>query len=180
MAARVSLRREHIVAASLVGSVVVVLGFASGLGIHHTTTAGTTPPAQAEGPPQTSAAQPTGDVGQSGNAGQSGDSGQQGPRQNFVGTPVVTLSVSPSMTMPTGSSPPVSTSPTSVTGQPVPTTTQPCAPGLVPVALKSVTSGVQELPLLGSVVSAVPLPVLLDSLLGSCAPAPTTTTTPGS
>lgn len=43
MATRISLRREHVVAASLVGSVVVVLGFASGLGIHHATSAATPP-----------------------------------------------------------------------------------------------------------------------------------------
>lgn len=170
MAAGISLRREHVVAASLVGSVVVVLGFASGLGIHQTTGAAA-PPATA-GTPAPPTTEPGGD--QTGGGGQSagypGIGAQQGDNP-YVAT---TTAAIPVQTAPTTT--PTTATPTTTTG--IPTTTGPtCTLGLLPQVADGLTTGVQGLPLLGPLVSGVGLPPLVDTLLGSC-PATTTTTTP--
>jgi hypothetical protein len=51
VAAGISLRREHVIAALLVGGVVVIVGFASGLGLHtNTTNAQAAAPGQSQSP----------------------------------------------------------------------------------------------------------------------------------
>jgi hypothetical protein len=175
VAARISLRREHVVAASLVGSVVVVLGFASGLGIHHTTGAAAAPPATT-GTPAPPPATDTGSEPGSGGyqpVGYPGVGGQQGDNP-YVATPTAsmpTVTAVPTATTTTG---PVTTTPGTTT-----TTTGPtCTPGLVPQVVGTLTTGVQGLPLLGPVVAGVGLPPLVDTLLGSCPATTTTTPTP--
>ena len=169
MAARISLRREHVVAASLVGSVVVVLGFASGLGLHHTTSAVAAPPATTGTPPPP-ATETGGDQGGGGNQ----PVGYSGPADSpYVAT--TTSASAPVVTVTTAPTAPTTTTP----GAPTTSTTGPaCTPGLVPQVVDSLTSGVQGLPLLGPVVSGVGLPPLVDTLLGSCPAVTTTTPTP--
>ena len=164
----ISLRREHVVAASLVGSVVVVLGFASGLGLHHTTSSVAAPPATTGTPPP-----PATEAGGDQPDGGYQPVGYSGPDDSpYVATtttapaPVVTVTATPTSTTTT---PPGATTST--------TTTRTCTPGLVPQVVDSLTAGVQGLPLLGPVVSGVGLPPLVDTLLGSCPTATTTTTT---
>jgi len=169
VAARISLRREHVVAASLVGSVVVVLGFASGLGLHHTTSAVAAPPATTGTPPPP-ATETGGDQGGGGNQ----PVGYSGPADSpYVAT--TTSASAPVVTVTTAPTAPTTTTP----GAPTTSTTGPaCTPGLVPQVVDSLTSGVQGLPLLGPVVSGVGLPPLVDTLLGSCPAVTTTTPTP--
>jgi hypothetical protein len=170
VATRISLRREHLVAASLVGSVVVVLGFASGLGIHHTTSAAAAPPATGGTPPP-----PATDSG--------GDQPNGGGQPaDYVGAPVgnpyvvATTAAVPVQTVVTTPSTATPTTTTTTTG--VPTTSgAACSPGLLPQVVDTLTVGVQGLPLLGPVVSGIGLPPLVNTLLGSC-PATTTTPTP--
>lgn len=174
MATRISLRREQVVAASLVGSVVVLLGFASGLGINHTTSAASaTPPTV--GTPAPPATESPGDQpgDQSGGggyqaAGYVGSGGQQGDNPY----PATTTAVPPPVTA-TTTAVPTTTPPGTTT-----TSAATCTPGLVPQVVSTLTSGVQGLPLLGPVVAGVGLPPLVDSLLGSCPATSTTTPTP--
>ncbi|QUQ62972.1 hypothetical protein [Kutzneria sp. CA-103260] len=163
-----SLRREHVVAASLVGSVVVVLGFASGLGLHHTSTTVAAPPVTTGTPPPP-ATEAGGGVDQTGDGQQS--AGSSGPVDNPY---VATTTSTPAPTV-TGTAAP--TTPTTTTPGATTSTTGPtCTPGLAPLVVDSLTTGVQGLPLLGPVVSGIGLPPLVDTLLGSC-PTVTTTTT---
>ena len=170
MAARISLRREHVVAASLVGSVVVVLGFASGLGIHHTATGAVAAPAPGSAAPPTTdtSSEPAGGGYQP--AGYSGDS-PQGDNPYIAPTiapvPVGTTTPTATTTVPTTTSPGTTT-----------TSTPSCTPGVVPQVVDTLTTGVQGLPLLGPVVAGIGLPPLVDTLLGSCPATTTTTTTP--
>lgn len=171
MAARISLRREHVVAASLVGSVVVVLGFASGLGIHHTTTSG----AVAAPAPGTAAPPPTTDSSgeQAGGGYQPAGYSGTGPQGD---NPYVATTTAP---LPTGITTTTATTPTTTTTPGTTTTSAPsCTPGLVPQVVDTLTTGVQGLPLLGPVVAGVGLPPLVDTLLGSCPATTTTTPTP--
>lgn len=140
------LRREHIVAASLVGSVVVVIGFASGLGTRPGTGASAAPapgdaaePPVATAPPQTTQAQPR----QSGGGGTSGGHGGGG------GGAVLPVTTVPTVT-PTHGHP---TTPTTTT-PPTTGTTPPatCDPGLVPAAVGTL------LDTLGQAVGALGLP----------------------
>jgi hypothetical protein len=168
VATRISLRREQVVAASLVGSVVVLLGFASGLGLHHTTSAAAAPPTTATPAPPGATDQPGGDQPGDGGyqpAGYVGTDGQQGD----MPYPATTTAALPTVTTTTAA--PTTTS----SGTTTTTSTPTCTPGLVPQVVGVVTTGVQGLPLLGPVVSGVGLPPLVDSLLGSC-PATSTTT----
>jgi hypothetical protein len=184
------LRREHIVAASLVGSVVVVVGFASGLGTRPGTSPGAdaapapggdTPVATA--PPATTPPQPT--------------RGGGSPPRAAVGNPVV-VPVTPTPGLPPGTNhtahpttttkpptkPPTTTSP-ATTAPTTPTT--PCQPGLVPDALDTLLAtlgrATDALGLLGAGPTSAPAPALpvallpdgtpLDQFLATC---PTTTT----
>jgi hypothetical protein len=169
VATRISLRREHVVAASLVGSVVVVLGFASGLGIHHTATGTVAAPAPGSAAPPTTdtSGEPAGGGYQP--AGYSGDS-PQGDNP-YVATTTAPVPVG---TATTTAVPTTTTSPGTTTTTSAPT----CTPGVLPQVVDTVTSGVQGLPLLGPVVAGIGLPPLVDTLLGSCPATTTTTTTP--
>jgi len=181
------LRREHIVAASLVGSVVVVIGFASGLGTRPGTGAsaapapgeGTAPPV-ATAPPQTTQTQPRQGGGGTNSGGGSGGGG------GGAVLPVTTVpTVAPTHGHPT-TAPTTTTPPT--TGTTPPAT---CDPGLVLDALGTLlgTLGRAGDALgLGLVpATAVPTPELLpdqsgipalDQFIAACqTTAPTTTTT---
>lgn len=140
------LRREHIVAASLVGSVVVVIGFASGLGTRPGTGASAAPapgdaaePPVATAPPQTTQAQPRQSGGSSG-GGHSGGGGGGGAVLPVTTVPTVT---------PTHGHPTTPTTTTPPTGTTPPTT---CDPGLVPAAVGTL------LDTLGQAVGALGLP----------------------
>jgi hypothetical protein len=145
------LRREHIVAASLVGSVVVVIGFASGLGTRPGTGASAAPapggeagPPVATAPPQTTQTQPRQGGGGSGGGGGGGSANYPGGGGAVL--PVTTMpTVPPSHGHPTT---PTTPPPTGTT--PPPTT---CDPGLVPVALDTL------LGTLGQATDALGLPV---------------------
>jgi hypothetical protein len=175
-----ALRREHVVAASLVGTVVVLVGFASGLGITHAPTAQTTATGPAQGTssalpaPNTDAGGTGADGGGSGGGGANyvgvgypGGSGDGYPGDGFVGSPPF-----PSTTTTTAASAPGGGTPTTTPDAPVPT----CQAGLVP-ALAS--TAVNEA---GTVVAVLPV---LGPLLGAAAPglpsvpAPTTSSADG-
>jgi hypothetical protein len=163
-----------VVAASLVGSVVVLLGFASGLGLHHTTSAAAAPPTTTTPAPPATTDPAGGDQPGEGGyqpAGYVGTGGQQGD----VPFPATTTTAA----LPTVTATPTA-APTTTSASPTTTTTSSptCTPGLVPQVVGVVTTGVQGLPLLGPVVSGVGLPPLVDSLLGSCPTTSTTTPTP--
>jgi hypothetical protein len=185
------LRREHIVAASLVGSVVVVVGFASGLGSRPGTGASAAPaedqrqPA-ATAPVTTTQAQPP----QGNSRGPSGGS----PRPGGGGVaPVTTAPPTTTGTHHTGHpTPPPATTPPPTSTTPPPA----CDPGLLPAAVETILDTVGRataaigLPGLGpsTVDPAAPgLPALpegtpLDQFIATCSapttqPAPTTPTT---
>ncbi len=187
------LRREHIVAASLVGSVVVVVGFASGLGSRPGAGANAAPtPGGGDRPavtaPAPTPAQPT----------QPAQPTRGGSTRNpgGVAVPVATATNRPPGTSHTGHppSPPATTTPPPTSTTPPGT---PCEPGLVPQAvdtlLGTLDRATEALGLLGvapvtglTTVAAVPqlLPdgTPLDQLIATCppaTPAPTTTTTTG-
>lgn len=186
--------REHIVAAGLVGTVVVLVGFASGLGLTH--------PASANAGTETQAAGPTGGhAGQPGSAGGGAAGGAPTGGVNYIGTPQsgglpggglpglagllwptgvpgtggpasgpVGGGSSPLPSSPTGSTPPTTTIP----GGPL--TSPTCQPGLVQGVLTTATSAVNAIPLLGGLTSgltdgtASPVGGLTNTLVGSCAP----------
>ncbi|WP_025356575.1 hypothetical protein [Kutzneria albida] len=178
-------RREQVVAASLVGSVVVVLGFASGLGVHNAADGGGTS-AQAGGLSTPSSASPpmTSEPAQPGGT-QSSDSQYPGDArgQASTGQPIMTeLPLPPTGPVATWPAQPPTTTPTpSVTPQPE----TPCHPGLLGPLLAPVVQ--PGLPLVGGLVvgvtTALPLNGLLSPLVGACpttsTTVPTTTPTPG-
>ena len=191
--AKMLLRREHVVAASLVGAVVVVVGFASGLGARPVIagqapsdddSAGAVPSARPQQPQQDSPPQ--------------GNPPRSGPPVRHTGSGG-------------GANVPVTNPPgTGHTGQPAPPTTSapppaptppnpenPCAPGLVPRSLDTLlgtlTRATDTISLLDAVPSAslglapTTVPTLLDGttglapldqLLATCEPATPTTTPP--
>ena len=186
------LRREQVVAASLVGTVVVLVGFASGLGITHPSTNQVT----ASGPGQSTPASqvPAG-------AGGGDNTGGSGGGVNYVGVaepgggygsggsgggsgyPVVT----------TTNPAPTSDAPPTTTTAPGTTTSPSCQPGLVPLVVTTAVNEAGQLPLVGSLFATTTttpglagiVDGLTSTLLGSCTtppPTPTTTvtTTPGS
>jgi hypothetical protein len=167
------LRREHLVAACLVGTVVVVVGFASGLGL-------TKPDAGSTPAQQNSATPPTPQAGEPGTqAGGAGDGGA-GP-VNYVGTPVGLAAApgagSPAVTLatiPPQDTPPATTGSTPPPISPVvpPTTTgvpPTCTTGLLTGLLNQVTTAANGLPIVGPLA-----PQLTGTLLGNC-PAQSTT-----
>ena len=192
------LRREQVVAASLVGTVVVLVGFASGLGITHpaadsVTTSG---PAAATGSAPSSQAGGDGSNGGGGvnyvgvaepGAGYSGGGGSVGLGGDY---PVTTTGPLPTSDYPTTTT----TAPTTTPGAS-------CQPGVVPLAVTSAVNGVAgvagNLPVVGSLfgggtetttTTAAGLAGIVNGLttplLGSCttptpATTPTVTTTPG-
>jgi hypothetical protein len=197
------LRREHIVAASLVGSVVVVVGFASGLGTRPGTEAGGDAAREPGGdtpvvtaPPVTTAPPPT-----------RGDPTTIGGRGPGV-VPVTTAPAPPPGTNHTAhptATPKPTTKPTMSTTSPPPATTTPpapCQPGLVPEALDTLLAtlgrATDALGLLAAGPTSTPVPPValglpegtpLDQFLATCpatpatqpppaTPPPPTTTTP--
>ena len=177
------LRREHIVAASLVGAVVVVIGFASGLGSRPGSGAeaaqlpGDNEQPATTAPVTTTQTQPP----QGGSRNQSGS----GSRNGGGAVPVTTAPPATTGTHHTGhpTTPPVTTTPPPTgTTPPVP-----CDPGLVPAALGTLLGTLGQatdaLGLPGLVPASTPvgLPALpegtpLDQFIATC-PAPTTTPT---
>lgn len=177
------LRREHIVSASLVGAVVVVIGFASGLGSRPGSGAeaaqlpGDNEQPAPTAPVTTTQTQPA----QGGSRNQSGS----GSRNGGGAVPVTTAPPATTGTHHTGhpTTPPVTTTPP-------PTGTTPpvsCDPGLVPAALDTLLNTLGQatdalgLPGLAPASTPVELPALpagtpLDQLIATC-PAPTTTPT---
>jgi hypothetical protein len=170
------LKREHLVAAGLVGSVVVVVGFASGLGIRQPTsdTAQAQPQPHHVTPPRTSTSAETTST-QPAPAG-GGGSGGGGVGGGGVVNPQPIQLTSPETHYPTTST--SSTVPT--TFSTTTTSPPPCDPGLVRGLTDTVDGTVGGLTgLLG--LPTKPLQPLLDPLLGTCQPAAmtsTTTTTP--
>lgn len=180
------LRREHVVAASLVGAVVVVVGYASGFGVRPTIDAGgaarnggdvpeaVRPQAPVPDPPPTSTvpAQPV---------------------ANVIPNPVVPRSPAPTTepappAQPQHPHPTVPAPPTTPTTPEQPPPPPECAPGLVPVALDTLLLTLGRatdslgLPLIGALppIGVPPLPVdlplpvangPLDQLIGTCVPA---------
>ncbi|HEX6361047.1 hypothetical protein [Actinophytocola sp.] len=175
------LRREHIVAASLVGSVVVVVGFASGLGSRPGTGASAAPAPDGGGQPVATAPAPT----------TTKRPASGGSTRNPVGAvPVATATNRPPGTNHTVHPPATATTTPPTTGTTPPGT--PCEPGLVPQALDTLLGtldrATEALGLLGAApvagltsVTAVPelLPdgTPLDQFVATC-PAPTTSTAP--
>jgi hypothetical protein len=167
------LRREHFVAAGLVGTVVVVVGFASGLGLRQpapTTAQAQTRPAAPRVPPptvQTTAAQPPPVA--TGGGGISGGGGAIPLPQPIHVTPDPTSHSAHPM-------PPSTTTPT--TTPPTSTSVPPCAPGLVRNLTDTVDGTLGGLTgLLG--LPSQPLDPLLDPLLGTdCQPTTTPSATP--
>jgi len=186
------LRREHIVAASLVGSVVVVIGFASGLGTRPGTGANAAPaPGGDEHPvatapaPTTQARQPTQNTG----GGTRYTGGGPG------GAPVATAPVvAPTSTGHTAhpTTPPVTTTTPPGTTDP----NAPCQPGLVPDALDTLlatlgkatdalglglapTTAIATASLLPQLPAGTPLDQFIATCPAPATTAPTTTTTTG-
>lgn len=164
MTAGTILRREHLVAACLVGSVVVVVGFASGLGLIHPAAAGALAAPDATDAP--SASQPAAAGNQGSAAG-----GSSGP-VNYVGTPadvgiggVALPMVEPTTSAQTAVDSGQTTAPTTM-----PTSTTPsrsnspaCQPGLLAALLNQVTTVVNGVPVVGSLA-----PQVTGTLFGTC------------
>lgn len=171
------LRREHLVAACLVGTVVVVVGFASGLGITHPATTSPEAAQNTAMPPMSQGTAP--DSPGTGGGASGGSAGSGGV--NYVGTPagaaVAPIGSPPGLGItvpPTSADPfPVTTTETAppTTGTP-PTTTAPsatCETGLLTALLNQASSTVSGVPLVGPLV-----PPLTGALVGNC-PAVSTT-----
>lgn len=179
------LRREHVVAASLVGAVVVVIGFASGLGSRPGTGAsaapapgGTQEPPAATAPVTPAQTQPP----------QGGSPGYSGGGGGGAAVPVTTRPAQPPGTGHTGHPTAPATTTTPPTTSTAPGTT--CEPGLVPTALDTLLGtlgratealGLGAAPTVVGTTAAL-LPELpagtpLDQLIATCPTPPTTTTT---
>ena len=166
-----ALRREHVVAACLVGTVVVVVGFASGLGLRAPTSAATEAAPQPAGAPRnpTVAQPPPGTA-----------------PINYVGTPSGGGTGAPPILGPLPDTPPVPTTstfdtPTTTPAVPPPpdkSTSPPqpspsCQPGLLSTVLDQVTTVVNAVPAVGSLLNGLTAP-----LLGGCPATTTPTPTP--
>jgi hypothetical protein len=162
------LSREHLVAAGLVGTVVVVVGFASGLGLRQPST----DTAQAQQPrhvtptvPATTSVQTTSPPPMGGGGGLSGG----GPNPGIAVPQPVQMTSEPQFTHPA----PTTTSATTTT-TPSPSL-PPCDPGLVRQLADTVDGTVGDLTgLLG--LPSKPLTPVLDPLLGTCQPPATRST----
>lgn len=172
------LRREHIVAASLVGSVVVVIGFASGLGSRPGTGASAAPAPDGQEPPVATAPAVTTPA----------QGGVRYPTSGGGGGGAVPVTTLPAQAPATSHA----NHPTATTTTPPPTTTPPetaCENGFVPTALDTLLGtlgratdalGLGIAPAVVGTTAAL-LPELpegtpLDQLIATC-PTPTTTTT---
>jgi len=180
------LRREHIVAASLVGSVVVVIGFASGLGTRPGPDANAAPAHAGPEPEQPAATAPVTTTQTPG--GTHYPSGGGGP------VPVATGPAVPPGTHYTGPQAPPPTSTTVPTTTTPPTGTTPsCEAGFVPEAVSTLLGTLDRAgealglglvaPTAAVPTAAIPAPALpdgtpLDQFLATCPAPPTTTTTP--
>lgn len=160
-------QREHIVAACLVGSVVIVVGFASGLGIHATTTAPSRPDTRADSPEHPAADLPV-----------VAPPEPTAPRPAHP--PIDPIAVAPApaepvRTTPTDTPDPTHSHPAPTT--PAPTTPPPsppdCVPGTVPALLDTLTGAVTVLPLdpLTGAVTALPLDAVIGGLTTALPPA---------
>lgn len=161
--------REQVVAACLVGSVVVVVGFASGLGIHPATAKPTQSDTRADGPEH-----PTTEVPAIVPPEQAGPGPAQPPSDPIVVTPAPTPPVptTPTDTPEPTHSHPAPTPPTT----PAPTTPPSppeCVPGTVPALLDTLTGAVTVLPLdtlIAGLTSVLPLggsdPAAVTGLVG--------------
>src|SRR5213592_4346017 len=159
-AARGILRREHIVAACLVGSVVVILGFASGLGLR-SSASGEPHPHQ----PRTGDGQPVRPT--DGQLPQGGEPPQGWTGSAYTGVPVTTQ---PGV-QPTGSHqhpvPPGGTAPTST-----PPPGQTCQPGALPTWLSTTGDTLGRTPVLGGLLPSLPGLPGLPVAPSSSAPVP--------
>lgn len=161
------LRREHLVAACLVGTVVVVVGFASGIGL--------TKPAATQNtamPPMSQGTEPDGPATGDGAGGGGANGGGSAP-VNYVGTPIG-LAAAPaagSQGLVDTTAPPTSGVPptTSETAPPPTTTTAPgsppptCDSGVLTVLLDQAATAVNGVPVIGPLT-----PQITDALVGSC------------
>jgi hypothetical protein len=167
------LRREQIVAASLVGAVVVLVGFASGLGITRPA-AGNQVTAGGAGQPGASGPAPANQTGATGAGGGGGGVSYVGVAEpgggysdggpGDLGGGAADFSATTTDPLPISDDPPTTTTapPTGMPGAS-------CQPGLAPLAVTGVVDGIAGL--------AGNLP--LGWLLGGSTGTPTTTTTPG-
>jgi len=168
--------RETVVAASLVGSVVVVVGYASGFGVRpifgdQPAPGGGRAIATNQPPARTQTAAPTATTAPS----QPAPANPAVPRQVVPGTQLPRVTPTTTSTTYPHPSQPTTTTPTS----PPPT----CQPGLVSGVLDTLLStvsgavGAIGLPLPVSTLPALPVdpagtPLPLDALLGTCPPEP--------
>jgi len=190
------LRREHLVAACLVGTVVVVVGFASGLGLRHPTSTATEAAPQPSGAPRNPAVALT----PQGGSAAGGSSGAAGSAPvNYVGTPTGGGLGTPPLLGPFPAGPTVVATPTAGTPTTTTSVTSPpspsCQPGLLNTVLNQVTTVVNGVPVVGSLLGgltgggspgATPVPQapsglvngLTGQLLGNCPATDTPTPTP--
>lgn len=168
--------REIVVAASLVGAVVVVVGYASGFGVRPIFGDQPAPGAGqaiATRPPATRTTAPVTTTP----PGQAAPANPAVPRQVVPGTPLPRITTTTSTTQPHPSQPTTPPPPTSPTSPPA------CQPGLVSGVLDTLLStvggvtGAIGLPLPVSALPALPVdpagtPLPLDALLGTCPPEP--------
>jgi len=169
-----SLRREHVVAACLTGAVVVVIGYASGVGLKTTPAGADTSVTADGGQPSAPQAPPTQQPTPSGQPPPSDAVQPMPPMPGPAAPPVEALpgtvtNVPPVEQLPPGSDP-VVPDPSTPPGAPVPPGTPPvpgCQPGLVQPVVDAVTG----LPLVGDVTTGLGLTGpggVLAALLGSC------------
>ncbi|HEY4021025.1 MAG TPA: hypothetical protein VGM75_20215 [Pseudonocardiaceae bacterium] len=161
------LRREHLVAACLVGTVVVVVGFASGLGLTKPAATGAQATQNATMPPMSQGTQPAGPATDGG----AGGGGGSGP-VNYVGTPIGLAAAPPGVLVtgvPTTSDAPPTTSetapPPTTTTMPPPTGTPPatCEAGVLNALLSQADTLLNPLPVVGPLT-----PQLTNALVGNC------------
>lgn len=176
------LRREHIVAASLVGSVVVVIGFASGLGTRPGSGATAAPAPGGDEHPVTTAPAPATQQAQPTQGGGAGG----GTRYTGGGGGAVPVTTDPGQLPGTGHTMDPTTPQVTTTAPVTTDPTMPCQPGLVPESLGTllVTLGKATDALglgTGPTTAAIAIPTLLpagtplDQFIATC---PTVTTTP--
>lgn len=179
-----SLHREHVVAACLAGAVVVVVGYASGVGLKTAPAGANTSVMAVGGQPQTSPAQ------------QPVPSGQPPPPDAVEPMPPIPGPAAPPAVVPPGAvpvtdvppvqqppqgsdpAPPGSTdpgAPSTPPGVPAPPGTPPPAPDCQPGAVQPVVDALTGLPLVGGLTTGLGLTGpggILLALVGSCQPQP--------
>jgi hypothetical protein len=158
------LLREQLVAACLVGTVIVLVAFASGLGINTTERAGSVPdqgPARAAGPPASVAPPVTAGSTVPSQPGGGGFGGAPyvPPPQHYAGAGPTTASVSrpssPTAATPTPTTP--GTTASSPTAAPAPSPTAGCTPDLLQALIKQVAAIAANLPVLAPLLAELRL-----------------------